>query len=132
MKIDPNFTKRLHEKLQACVENNCDLEELPADETYLEIHKLREMLTSVSIPFVFVRLYDGWQVCYPGDIRSDKCECSTVQHFFSRGSEDNLLEIMGLLSEEEKEEYGGVLGWLTAQEVFVRIKAHYERCNRRN
>ena len=120
------FLKKFHAKIEACLERNCDLEGLPADEDYLEIHKLRKMLMFAQIPHTFTRLFDGWQVCYPEDRQSDNCVCDAVQHFGSYGSEDDRLELMGLLSEEENEEYGGVLSYLTAQEVFDRIEAHWK------
>ena len=41
------------------------------------------------------------------------------------GSEEDKLEIMGLLTEIEEEE-DSVRGWLTAEEVFKRIKKHIE------
>ena len=126
MKFDEHFLERLHAKLEACLERKCDLDGLPADEEYLEIHKLREMLVAAQISHVFKRLFDGWQVCYPEDRQSENCVCDAVQHFGSYGSEDDRLELMGLLNEQEEEEYGGVLGYLTAQEVFERIKTHWE------
>lgn len=41
-----------------------------------------------------------------------------------KSSEQDLLEIMGLLTEEE-EKIDRVLGWLTAKDVFDRIYEHY-------
>lgn len=41
--------------------------------------------------------------------------------FGLRGEQGDLIEIMGLLTPEE-EEYDSVRGWLTAEEVFGRIK----------
>ena len=44
------------------------------------------------------------------------------------GSEEDKLEITGLLTEIEEEE-DSVRGWLTAEEVFKRIKKHIEDDN---
>ena len=44
------------------------------------------------------------------------------------GSEEDKLEITGLLTEIEEEE-DSVRGWLTAEEVFKRIKKHIEEEN---
>ena len=98
--------------------------EWKANESYKEIRVLANMLTEAGIPHDFRRSFDGWQVVYPeeGEARvGDAVEC-----FGSYGCQEDKLEIMGLLTEEEKES-DGVLGWLTAQEVFERIKQHYEQ-----
>lgn len=123
---DAAFLDKFSTKMKACAENNRDLEDLPAEESYREIFKLHEMLENAQIPHTLKRLFDGWQVCYPEDRQSDNCVCDAVQHFGSYGSEDDRLELMGLLSEEENEENGGVIGYLTAQEVFDRIEANWK------
>ena len=53
--------------------------------------------------------------------------CDAVCHNFSYGNEDDLLEIMGAVTEEETEE-GSVLGYLTPEEVAER----FEYCYRNN
>lgn len=92
---------------------------------YKEIGKLLEMLADTDILHSFRRIFDGWQIgypCLPGD---DDCVCSVVEHFFSYGHEEDLLEINGLLTDEEQE-YDSVVGYLTAEDVFQRIKTHWE------
>jgi hypothetical protein len=48
-----------------------------------------------------------------------------IEHYASYGRSEDLLEIMGLLTSEE-EGYDSVKGYLTAEDVFQRIKKHYE------
>ena len=91
---------------------------------YKEIHKLREMLVSAGIPHEVKRNADGWHIGYPTlDLNGDRV-CSIVENMISYGHENDLLEIMGLLTPEEEEE-DAVMGWLTAEDVFGRIKAHW-------
>lgn len=98
---------------------------LDLNEKYTEILKLDKMLTDEGIPHTLDRFLDGWQVCYP-DQGIEGCPrvMDAIQHFGSYGNEQNKLEIMGLLTPKEQE-YDSVLGWLTAEEVFERIKKHY-------
>ena len=92
------------------------------DERYKEIFRLDEMLTAKEIPHVFHKVMDGWQIVYPGD--GEKRVVDAIEHFGSYGNEQDLLEIMGLLTPEE-EECDSVLGYLTAEEVFERIEKHW-------
>lgn len=50
--------------------------------------------------------------------------CSAIQGYGIYGNEENLIEIMGLLTDEEKK-HDEVVGYLTAEEVFKRISKHY-------
>lgn len=88
---------------------------------YKEIFRLKKMLEKEGIPFKWSDdFYDGYHLCY-GDV------CSVIEHSFSYGNEDDKLEIMGLMTDEEKKEIDdNVLGYLTAENVFARIKKHYE------
>lgn len=90
-------------------------------EKYSEIIKLRGMLEAENIPFEFQFLSDllGFQLSYPKS--GDGRVCSVIEHAFSYGNKDNLLEIMGLLTDEEME-YDSVVGFLNAENVFERIK----------
>ena len=93
---------------------------------YKEIFRLKEMLEQAEIPFDFEDLHgmllDGWQISYPNC--SNKMVCSVIEHKFSYGNDADRLEIMGLLKPEERSR--GVIGWLTAEDVFQRIKNHWE------
>ena len=100
----------------------------PVNQAYKEILKLREMLVTTKITHAVARRADGWQIGYPELPPHGNCICSVIQHFGSYGKDNDLLEIMGLLTPEE-EENDSVLGWLTAEDVFGRIKAHWEAQN---
>ena len=93
------------------------------DTRYQEILKLDTMLTEKGIPHTLQKLFDGWQVLYPEN--GKKLVMDAIEHFGSYGNEEDLLEIMGLLTPEEEED-NSVLGHLTAEEVCKRIKQHWE------
>lgn len=90
---------------------------------YSEIIKLREDLIAADIPFEFEELHGGYHIEYPN--KHHGCLCSVVQHDFSYGGNIERLEIMGLLTEEELRN-DEVVGYKTADDVFLRIKRHWE------
>lgn len=92
------------------------------DESYTEILKLDKMLTDANIPHTLDRFLDGWQVIY---LVNGNRIADAIQHYGSYGNTKNLLEIMGLLTDEEQK-YDSVKGYLTAEDVFNRISAHYK------
>lgn len=99
---------------------------IKSSEKYNEIFKLKSMLEENHIPFEWIVHNDfrnGYQICYPG--KDEKRVCSVIEHSFSYGSQKDLLEIQGLLTEKE-EECDSVLGNLTATEVFQRILSHWK------
>ena len=96
---------------------------------YKKIFRLKEMLEKAGIPFIFKELNDGYQILYKNDSRETKC--SVIEHEFSYGHEEDLLEIMGLLTDEESKD-GSVLGFLTAENVFKRIKNHWKKVEQNN
>lgn len=89
---------------------------------YTEILKLKGMLEEAGVPFTFTetyrKQYPAYQIWLGGF-------ADVIQHRGSYGNEQDLLEIMGGLTEEEKK-YDSVLGWLTAEEVFKRFKYCWE------
>ena len=89
---------------------------------YQEIRKLMRMLSDYDIPYSALDMFDGINIQYPGD---DTFVCSVIEHAFSYGGQSDLLEIMGLLTEEERK-HDSVKGWMTAKEVFERIYTHYK------
>lgn len=100
---------------------------LPLNKKYQEILKLHQMLSDALIPHITERFFDGWRVCYL--VRREEgrdCVCDAIEHFGSFGKEQDKLEIMGLLTLEEKK-HDSVVGYLTAEDVFARIKAHWEK-----
>jgi hypothetical protein len=98
-----------------------------ANPRYREILKLWEMLDNADIPFEVERFFDGWHINYPN---GNNPICSIIEHYWSYGHRHDLLEIQGLLTDEEIEELDDtVLGFLNAEDVFERIKADMERRN---
>ena len=88
-----------------------------------EIFRLKEMLEKENIPFEFIerKEMEGYQIGYPYFAVTKDCICSVIQHKFSYGNDVNLLEIMGLSHCGDDVE-----GYLSAEDVFERIKKHYE------
>ena len=93
------------------------------DTRYQEILKLDAMLTEKGIPHTLQKYMDGWQVIYPED--GEERVMDAIEHFGSYGNEEDLLEIMGLLTPEEEKD-DSALGYLTAEEVCKRIEQHWE------
>lgn len=81
--------------------------------TYLkEIIELACGLRMRDIPFEVVKIFDGVQI---------RCaDWDAVCHSSSYGHIDGLLEIYGSLVDEEKDG-DTVAGWLTAEEVLMRV-----------
>lgn len=86
---------------------------------FSQIYRLKFMLEEAKIPFDFIPrpTYNGYQIIYPNEA---KRSCSVILHDCSCGHESGLLEIMGLLTDEEFE-HDSVRGYLTAEDVFKRI-----------
>lgn len=93
---------------------------------YTEILKLKKMLEEAKIPFEFTDdffdLRDKNNPAYQIRLSPD---VDVVQHKYSYGEEQNLLEIMGGITVEEMK-VDDVKGYLTAEEVFKRFKYCYE------
>lgn len=92
---------------------------------YHEILRLQKMLEENNIPHVFGKWMDGWMVCYPVARPSEDCVIDAIENSHSYGYYEDKLEIMGLLTPEE-EACDSVVGHLTAENVFERIKKHWE------
>lgn len=90
---------------------------------YQEILKLHVMLLDKSIPHVIERDLDGWHISYPW-VGKERV-LSAVEFKGTHGAEQDLIEIMGLLTPGEFL-MDSVKGYLTAENVFNRIKEHYE------
>lgn len=101
---------------------------------YKEIFKLKALLDEADIPYELSianpesEYVGGFHLCYPkfDHISNGFKErvCSVIEHGGSYGNEEDLLEIMGLLTAEEEKE-GSVRGYLTAENVYKRIRKHY-------
>ena len=96
---------------------------------YQEILKLHIMLLEKDIPHDIRRDSDGWYISYPCT-GLDRV-LSAVEFRGTYGAEKDLIEIMGLLTPEELL-MDSVKGYLTAEEVFNRIKEHYEEVQNEN
>lgn len=105
---------------------------------YKEIFKLKKMLESANIPFDFFEMdpqarliipeWEHWHINYPN---RNKCVVSVIEGIGSYGEQEDKLEIMGGLTEEERK-HDQVVGWLTAEEVFERIKKLEEENEKSN
>jgi hypothetical protein len=85
-----------------------------------QILRLGSMLQAANIPFELLPCWDGYQIRYPSVQQSVS---DVVCHSGSYGHEQGLLEIMGLVDEEEVGDE--VEGWLTAEQVFERWQKHW-------
>lgn len=103
--------------------------EIPAKKDYQEICRLEKMLSDADIPHVLDRHFDGWHIYYPG--KSGRVICSVIEFTGSFGYRQDKLEIQGLLNKEERK-YDSVVGYLSAENVFDRIKADWERRKKRD
>lgn len=92
-------------------------------EKYKEIFRLKKMLEDANIPFEFKKQLDGYIVIIYNKNKSRLCDAR--EHRGSYGCEKDLLEIMGALTDKERQD-DDVLGHLTAEEVFKRFKYCYE------
>lgn len=92
-------------------------------EKYSAIHFLAEELEAKGIPFHFKLLpaQGGFQILYP---KENSVVCSIIEHNFSRGHEENLLEIYGL-NEKAERNFDDVIGNLTVEEVLEIIQKDY-------
>lgn len=83
-----------------------------------EILRLKEMLEKENIPFVFIEREEvkGYQIF---KTRMGEIIFSVVQHKYSYGNDVNLLEMWEMSKDD-------VEGYLSAEDVFERIKNHYE------
>lgn len=89
-----------------------------------QMDKLSKLLDEHEIPYVReVNGVGNDHLCYP--VFGEGRICSVICGKYTYGGEEGLLEIMGLLTPEE-EEFDDVLGYLTADQVFKRIKNHWE------
>lgn len=93
---------------------------------YSEIKKLINLLDGEGIPYELTKEFNGYHIVYPN---SEERRCSVICHDYSYGHEAGLLEIMGLLTEEETW-YDSVVGWLEAEDVFNRIHNDYFKMNK--
>jgi hypothetical protein len=83
-----------------------------------EMTKLLMVLEALNIPHEVITQWTGTpQILYPN---AKELKMDVICHEFSYGGRDGLLEIAGLLTDEEAE-YDDVVGYLTAENVLARI-----------
>lgn len=93
---------------------------------YSEIFKLREMIDNAKIPYRWdAVVWENEQGQFVLGYHLIAAQVSVVENCHSYGNDEDLLEIMGGLTEAESE-YDDVLGWLSAKEVFARIMCCYK------
>ena len=101
---------------------------------YKEIFKLKVMLDKANIPYEFYDRsffntdpkieYPSYQIIvYKPNTLTERL-ISVVEGRATYGAEQDLLEIMGCLTTRE-EKYDSVVGYLTAKEVYKRIRKKY-------
>lgn len=90
---------------------------------YSAIHYLAVELEEKEIPFHFKQLPEkgGFQILYP---KENSIVCSVIENDFSRGHEENLLEIYGL-NEKGERNFDDAVGYLTVEEVLEIIQKDY-------
>lgn len=88
---------------------------------YNEILLLKKRLDDANIPYYFQEYMNGYRLAYPDN---NSVKCSVIEHDGSYGRHEDLLEIMGLLTEDEEKD-DSVLGYLTSADVFNRIQNDY-------
>ncbi len=101
---------------------------------YNSIFKLKDMLDKENIPYEFLdRSYafssvdtKHYQIIVYKPNRDNERLISVIEGTYTFGGEKDLLEIMGCLTEEEQE-FDDVVGDLTTEEVFNRIKTNYRK-----
>lgn len=84
--------------------------------------RLAYMCLANNIPFEIAAMEQGLIIGYPS-LEQDRVS-DAICHKYSYGGNSGKLEIMGLLTSEEAEE-DSVLGYLTAEEVFMRWNEHW-------
>lgn len=115
----------LYEPKDGVVELSIDVNNLDIDidSEYTAIFKLAKALDIANIDYNFDDRSDAfgesYQILVPDENGFNIV--SVIQSHYSYGGDDDLLEIMGLLTEEESQ-YDDVVGYLTPQEVFNRIE----------
>lgn len=99
-----------------------------------EFDKLIKMLDDAEIPYERDddEILGIKRIKYPQNglfVGGLACKCSVIFGNGTYGYEKGLLEIMGLLTDDELE-YDSVVGYLTAKDVFDRISKHYKEVSK--
>ena len=113
------------------------------DKPCKEIFKLKRMLEKADIPFEFIEgfgydpslkisypdIMEHYHICYPN---KDNMRISVIEGFGTHGHEQDRLEILGGFTPWEQFNHGdSPIGFLTAKNVFKRIKKDYDEISDR-
>ena len=82
--------------------------------------RLASMCLAHNVPFEIAEMCHGLILFYPC---REECVSDAICHDGSYGRHDGLLEIMGLVNEEEVGD--SVEGYLTAEQIFERWQKHW-------
>lgn len=83
----------------------------------LEMSKLAQYLVVMGVPFSFTRHRGGLQIV----VKTQNMDWDAICNDLSYGNEVGLLEIMGSIVSKEIVD-DEVEGWLTAEEIAMRVK----------
>lgn len=85
-----------------------------------EMQKLSNLLNKACIPYeVAFDYFSNMKIMYPNQAY---CKCDVICNDYSYGGTEGLLEIMGLVDNDNEDT---VEGYLTAEEVAKRIIEHW-------
>lgn len=98
---------------------------LNSEYDYGQMLILMKHLILNKIPFEVESMNGGLHIGYPM-LGHDEFTCSVILHDGSYGREWGLLEIMGLLTDEETK-CDGVAGSLTAMDIYCRIRMDWDK-----
>ena len=104
-----------------------------------EIFRLKRMLEKAEIPFKFIKnfgydetllseypdILEHYQICYPQE--GEGMKISVIEGLGTHGREQDKLEILGGFTPWEQFKHGdSPIGFLTAKNVFKRIKKDWD------
>ena len=98
-----------------------NIEQFHEEDDYKEIFVLEELLKEAGVPHVLDQIEDGYILTYPSP---EYPSCTVIETKNTIGSDIDMLEVTGLLHEDEQEDR--CAGFLLADDVFNRIMEDYE------
>ena len=112
-----NEKEKTESDLLGCT-HSVDTTVLPLNNKYKAILELGIRLAYENIPHELIRLFDGWQICYPN--ANDRI-LDAIEHYGSYGHETDQMEAYGYGIDDVK-------GYLDVDEVFELFQnVHTER-----
>lgn len=99
---------------------NDDDSQFGLNDKYKAILEVDKKLTEEGIPHELLRLIDGWKIAYPNQ---DDCRFDVIEHKYSYGHNEDLMEAMG----EDLDDYvEGHCDVERAMELFRKIHSVHE------